>query len=118
VKSKAPNPSNDLELWPILDREPEWGPLAKCLETRADWLNSGRDVKEKCKYDSLKMTRAWRLENPVLFQKYRAAQLQIEKDIERLRTAKVTIPSIAGVQLDRATWHLPGSTRDLSLGAL
>ena len=114
-KTKAEASADGFELHAISKGDHEWQPLFDCLETRGDWLGKGRDVREAETYDCLRMVRAWRVENPLLFRKYRAAQGKIEKDLGRLREAKpeVHVPALAGVELDRATWHLPGSTREL-----
>jgi hypothetical protein len=112
-KKEAEASADGFAVHPIHEDDAQWLSLSDCLQTRGDWLGEGRDVKEKEKYDKLQLVRAWQVENPCRFRKYRVTQAQVEKDLDRLRKDHVRIPALVGVELDRATWHLPGSTGEL-----
>ena len=90
----------------------EWASLSKCLDTpHPEWLNIGADVKEKetsGSYNKLELAAAWRIENPTVWESYRARQSTISRDCRRANESSIPLPGDLGVLTIEATRNLPG----------
>lgn len=90
----AAKSSDGFALLPVDRHKGEWSALEKLLETDPAQLGRGRDMAQPGSYDRLKLACAWRLEHPVLWERYTAGQQHIIRDMGLLRKAGVRTFSV------------------------
>ena len=75
--------------------------LKKFLKTDGSWLGKGADTQHYPKYDNLQFSKAWRIENPLLWEKFAAGQQRVTEDMKRLHHQK--IPTANGMPATTAS---------------
>lgn len=92
---------------PILD-DITWFALQECLCTKdPDWLGNGRDYAWKTEHTRLCLAQAWRIENPVQYNKYLAEKEKIRMDFQS--TGLPVDPKLVSEHLRLASGQLPGA---------
>ena len=83
-----------------------WRTLSSCLATvNSQWLGHGRDVVERGNYSRLELTRAWRIQNTPLWERYTVAQERMKEDLKRVGSQRRSV----NTTLQAAARNLPAS---------
>jgi len=112
-KTLAANAADNLAAIP-LDRDGHdratWAALERLLETDKDKLQAnGKDRSNSVTYEKLRMARAWRLENPMLWEEYLAGRGRVKRDMQVLRKAGVKAAGGDPPATARIAASLPGT---------
>jgi len=99
-------PSQGWTVVPIKKGSAVFGALRGALETDGSELGLGRDVHESGAYSELCLKRAWRIENPSLWRRYKVERQEISGSIKRHKLKVPTLKVRAALRDELA--KLPG----------
>jgi Ca2+-binding EF-hand superfamily protein len=86
-----------------------WRVLSGCLQPpNPKWLGHGRDHREPGDYDGLRLARAWRIENPIMWREYAAAQQRVSAELNRLSSGPVRYCAHASATTNHLRQHVGG----------
>ena len=86
-----------------------WRVLSGCLQPpNPTWLGHGRDHREPGDYDGLRLARAWRIENPIMWREYAAAQQRVSAALNRLSSGPVRYCAHASATTNHLLQHVGG----------
>ena len=77
--------------------------------TKPHELGVGRDVKWAGKYTKLELQRAWRIEHPRLYERFRTGRSKVGNDVERVERCNTYKAPSTNIELAALAQDMPGS---------